>query len=109
MPDRVHVVAAALLDGDARVLIQRRPAHAHQGGLWEFPGGKLEPGEGRERGLRREIHVSLDLKKLRALEMSVDQVVQVVQRENLNRPVGPLRDGRFEVLVRTQGEFVNLE
>jgi 8-oxo-dGTP diphosphatase len=61
MPDRVHVVAAALLDGDARVLIQRRPAHAHQGGLWEFPGGKLEPGEGREQGLQREIHEELGI------------------------------------------------
>ena len=60
-------------------------------------------------GLRREIHVSLDLKKLRALDMDVGQVVQIVQRENLNRPVGPVREGRFEVLLRTQGEFRNLE
>lgn len=60
-------------------------------------------------GLRREIHVSLDLKKLRALDMDVGQVVQIIQRENLNRPVGPVREGRFEVLLRTQGEFHNLE
>ncbi len=60
-------------------------------------------------GLRREIHVALDLKKLRALDMSVAQIVQIVQRENLNRPVGPVREGRFEVLLRTQGEFNTLE
>jgi HAE1 family hydrophobic/amphiphilic exporter-1 len=60
-------------------------------------------------GLRREIHVKLDLKKLRALELSVGRVVEIIRQENLNRPVGPVREGRFEVLLRTQGEFDNLE
>lgn len=60
-------------------------------------------------GLRREIHVDLDLQKLRSLNLSVASVVQVVQRENLNLPVGPVREGRFEVLLRTQGEYRNLE
>jgi HAE1 family hydrophobic/amphiphilic exporter-1 len=60
-------------------------------------------------GLRREIHVDLDLDKLRALDLSVARVVQIVRQENLNRPVGPVREGRFEVLLRTQGEFQNLD
>ncbi len=60
-------------------------------------------------GLRREIHVDLDLRKLRALDMDVDRVVQIIQQENLNRPVGPVREGRFEILLRTQGEFQRLE
>jgi len=60
-------------------------------------------------GLRREIHISLDLRKLRALNLSVARVVQILRQENLNRPVGPVREGRFEVLLRTQGEFTNLE
>ncbi|MBL8175636.1 MAG: efflux RND transporter permease subunit [Bryobacterales bacterium] len=60
-------------------------------------------------GLRREIHVDLDLEKLRALNLSVAQVVGMVRQENLNRPVGPVREGRFEVLLRTQGEFQNLD
>lgn len=60
-------------------------------------------------GLRREIHVDLDLKKLRALDLSVARVVQIVRQENLNKPVGPVREGRFEVLLRTRGEFQNLE
>ena len=59
-------------------------------------------------GLRRQIHVNLDLKKLRALELSVAQVVQTLRSENLNKPVGPVREGRFEVLLRTDGEFTNL-
>ncbi|MEZ5402902.1 MAG: efflux RND transporter permease subunit [Bryobacteraceae bacterium] len=60
-------------------------------------------------GLRREIHVDLDLEKLRGLNLSVADVVRVVREENLNRPVGPVREGRFEVLLRTQGEFQNLD
>ena len=59
-------------------------------------------------GLRRQIHVYLDLKKLRALNLSVANVVQTLRRENLNRPVGPVREGRYEVLLRTQGEFKSL-
>ena len=45
VPVRVHVAAAAIFDNQGRVLISQRPAHVHQGGLWEFPGGKQEPGE----------------------------------------------------------------
>jgi HAE1 family hydrophobic/amphiphilic exporter-1 len=60
-------------------------------------------------GLRRQIHVYLDLKKIRALNLSVSQIVQTLRRENLNRPVGPVFEGRYEVLLRTQGEFESLE
>jgi HAE1 family hydrophobic/amphiphilic exporter-1 len=60
-------------------------------------------------GLRREIHVDLDLEKLRALNISVADVVRLVRQENINRPVGPVQEGRFEVLLRTQGEFQNLD
>lgn len=60
-------------------------------------------------GLRREIHVDLDISKLRALDLSVARVVQIVRQENLNRPVGPVHEGQFEVLLRTQGEYQNLD
>ena len=56
---RLHVVAAAMVDAHGRILLQRRPANAHQGGLWEFPGGKLEVGESREQGLARELEEEL--------------------------------------------------
>ena len=56
-------------------------------------------------GLRREIHVDLNLEKLRALNLSVAQVVNTIRQENMNRPVGPVREGRFDVLLRTSGEF----
>jgi 8-oxo-dGTP diphosphatase len=54
-PERIHVAAAAVFDDRQRVLICRRPSHVHLGGLWEFPGGKLEPGETIESALRREL------------------------------------------------------
>lgn len=60
-------------------------------------------------GLRREIHVDLNLEKLRALNLSVAQVVDTIRRENMNRPVGPVREGRFDVLLRTSGEFNSVE
>ncbi len=53
------VVAAALVDGDGRVLLQQRPAGKALAGLWEFPGGKLEPGETPEAALVRELHEEL--------------------------------------------------
>lgn len=51
----VVIAVAVLEDRSGQVLIARRPRHTHQGGLWEFPGGKVEPGENIEQGLRREI------------------------------------------------------
>jgi len=48
-------VTAAVIEEGGRVLIARRKAADRFGGLWEFPGGKLEPGEAPEAGLRREI------------------------------------------------------
>jgi 8-oxo-dGTP diphosphatase len=41
----VHVVAAALIDADGRLLLAQRPPGKHLAGAWEFPGGKLETGE----------------------------------------------------------------
>ena len=60
-------------------------------------------------GLRREIHVDLNLEKLRALDLSVAQVVNTIRAENLNRPVGPVKEGRFDVLLRTSGEFNSVD
>lgn len=61
----VHVVAAAIMDPQGRVLISKRHEHAHQGGLWEFPGGKLEPGEAVLTGLARELCEELNIELLR--------------------------------------------
>jgi 8-oxo-dGTP diphosphatase len=58
-PPVVTVVAAVIEDGD-RVLVTRRPAGAHLEGLWEFPGGKVVPGETHAESLAREILEELD-------------------------------------------------
>ncbi len=55
----VHVVAGVLRDGAGRVLLAQRPEGKHLAGGWEFPGGKLEPGEARIDGLRRELNEEL--------------------------------------------------
>lgn len=55
------VAAAALFDSAGRVLITQRPAHKQLGGLWEFPGGKVELGEAPEQALVRELKEELDL------------------------------------------------
>ncbi|MCL1477022.1 Nudix family hydrolase [Marinobacter sp. M3C] len=57
----VHVAVGVIIR-DGRVLIARRPEHAHQGGLLEFPGGKVEPGETVQQALVREIAEETGLK-----------------------------------------------
>ena len=55
------VAAVALLDADGRVLIAQRPDGKEMAGLWEFPGGKVEPGERPEDTLIRELHEELGI------------------------------------------------
>jgi 8-oxo-dGTP diphosphatase len=57
----VLVVACALIDPDGRVLITQRPEGKALAGLWEFPGGKLEPGERPEAALIRELDEELGI------------------------------------------------
>jgi 8-oxo-dGTP diphosphatase len=57
----VHVVAAALVGPDGRVLLAQRPAGKSLAGTWEFPGGKLEPGESPEAALARELEEELGI------------------------------------------------
>jgi 8-oxo-dGTP diphosphatase len=59
---RIHVVAAVIYGNSNQILIARRAAHLHQGGLWEFPGGKLEANESPYQGLVRELTEELDIR-----------------------------------------------
>jgi 8-oxo-dGTP diphosphatase len=56
------VAACALVDADGRVLLARRPPGKPLAGLWEFPGGKVEPGETPEAALIRELEEELDIR-----------------------------------------------
>lgn len=66
-----YTVAAAVIQRNGLVLIARRPPEGLLGGLWEFPGGKVEPGEELAQGLRREIREEL------GVDIRVGQVVGV--------------------------------
>ncbi|RUO37535.1 8-oxo-dGTP diphosphatase MutT [Aliidiomarina shirensis] len=63
MPEakQVHVAVAVVINTTAQVLISKRAEHQHQGGLWEFPGGKVEAGETLLSALDRELHEELNL------------------------------------------------
>lgn len=74
MTKKVIHVAVGVIERSGRVLIARRPDHAHQGGLLEFPGGKVEPGETVQQALVREIHEETGL---RLSELSLSPVITV--------------------------------
>lgn len=58
----VHVVAAIIFNDDqSQVLLSLRKPDQHQGGLWEFPGGKVEAQEGQQHALKRELQEELDI------------------------------------------------
>lgn len=57
----VITVAAAIIRRDGKILITRRRSDVHLAGLWEFPGGKVEPGESLEAALQREIREELGI------------------------------------------------
>jgi 8-oxo-dGTP diphosphatase len=66
-------VVAAVIERDGKVLIARRPEGAHLGGLWEFPGGKRQPGETQEEALGRELREEL------GLEVRVGPAIEAVE------------------------------
>ena len=59
---QLHVVAGVIRDPRGRILLARRTEGRDLAGLWEFPGGKVEPGESPEAALRRELHEELGIR-----------------------------------------------
>jgi 8-oxo-dGTP diphosphatase len=57
----IHVAAGVILDGEGQVLLALRPKDKHKGGLWEFPGGKVEAGESVQVALARELLEEISL------------------------------------------------
>ncbi|MCU7844370.1 MAG: Nudix family hydrolase [Candidatus Thiodiazotropha sp. (ex Monitilora ramsayi)] len=95
----IHVAAAAILDNQGQVLISKRADHLHQGGLWEFPGGKVEAGESPREALNRELKEELDI-----LPLAVEPLIRIRHRYD-DRLV--LLD--FFHVTRYQGEAKGME
>lgn len=85
-------VAAALVFEEGRLLIAQRQADKHLGGLWEFPGGKLERGESFEDCLRRELREEL------GIEVSVGSLFASAQ---YSYPIGILRIQFYQCVLKS--------
>jgi 8-oxo-dGTP diphosphatase len=60
----LHVAVGVICNAEGKILIAKRPEAAHQGGLWEFPGGKVDRGETIEQAVARELREELDIQVL---------------------------------------------
>ncbi len=96
----VLVVACALIDADGRVLVTQRPEGKALAGLWEFPGGKLEPGEQPEAALIRELHEELAITVKPDCIAPLSFVSHAYETFHLLMPLYVCR--RWEGLVRAQ-------
>lgn len=96
MEQPLHVVGAILLKGD-RILVARRASHKGAAGLWEFPGGKVDPGELPAEALAREIREELDLR------------INVVKTFDISNTIVGGRLIRLEVMVcHVMGDFAGV-
>src|SRR5687767_7078647 len=94
------------LEGDYdRVKLREIAEHDLSQRLERVPGVAAVTVEG---GLRRQIHVELSKEKIRALDLPVDRVVNLLRTENQNIPLGEIDEGDRTYLVRSQGQFENL-
>ena len=99
MPTTEVKVAAGVIERDGQVLVTQRAAKAHQGGLWEFPGGKLESGESAEQALVRELAEELNI-----------QVTQQAPLIEISHDYGDKQVRLFVSVVRAfEGEPQGLE
>jgi 8-oxo-dGTP diphosphatase len=85
-PTVVPVVAVALIDPAGRVLLQLRPQGKAHAGLWEFPGGKVEPGETLEGALVRETQEELGIELERAALIPIGFASDPAQPPQLRQP-----------------------
>lgn len=81
MKKRVHVAVGVISDGADRILISRRAEHLHQGGLWEFPGGKVESSETVVEALRRELFEEL------AIEIAEQEALVAIEHDYSDKAV----------------------
>lgn len=95
----IHVAVGVILDEALNILITRRAVDSHQGGLWEFPGGKVEEGESLQAALSRELREEL------GIEIGPSSLLLEVQHDYGDKAV--LLD--VHVIREFSGEAVGLE
>ena len=94
------------LEGDLdRVTLREIAANDLSPRLERVPGVAAVTVDG---GLRRQIHVELSKEKITALDLSVDKIVNIIQTENQNIPLGEIDEGDTTYLLRSQGQFEDL-
>ena len=98
--------ASASRDDFDRVTLREIAEHDLSPRLERVPGVASVSVEG---GLRRQIHVELSKEKIRALDLPVDRVINLLRTENQNIPLGEIDEGDRTYLVRSQGQFENLD
>ena len=95
------------VEGDFdRVTLREMAEHDLSPRLERVPGVASVSVDG---GLRRQIHVELSKEKVRALDLPVDRIINLLRTENENVPVGEIDEGDTTYLVRSQGQFENLD
>jgi len=107
----IDVVAAVIQDGD-RFLACRRSPDRHHGGLWEFPGGKVEPGETADQALVREIDEELSaqiepLEHFTTVEKGELRLIFIKARLLTDRPTSSTDHDRLRWYLRRQLETVD--
>jgi hydrophobic/amphiphilic exporter-1 (mainly G- bacteria), HAE1 family len=93
-------------EGHDRVTLRELAEHTLSPRLERVPGVASVTVNG---GLRRQIHVELSNQKIQALALSVDRVVNILKTENQNIPLGEIYRGDMTYLVRSQGQFSDLD
>lgn len=97
----VYVVAAILRNAQNQVLIVQRPLNKELGGYWEFPGGKIEPGEAPKKALQRELKEELNIDVSAEDLASLTSFTHQLHHKNITFS--------FYILKKWQGEITLLE
>lgn len=96
----LHVVAGALIDSDGRVLLAQRPQGKPMAGLWEFPGGKIQPGEFPEFALMRELEEELGIETRPGCYLPVGFTSHSYETFHLIMPLFSCRMWKGEIMPR---------
>ena len=94
--DIVHVAVGIIIDDKNNILIALRHPDAHQGGLWEFPGGKLEQGETVQQALRRELSEELGIEAV--IGDAVIEIIHEYEDKSVLLDVWKVKDFTGEVV-----------